>query len=61
MTVGLEVNLASDLGEDTRTWLIPQVHWEMTDAFLLQIGPSFAVGSGRSDDVDVVFRFIWSR
>lgn len=59
-TVGLEVNVESEFGGDTSTRVVPQIHWEFVDAFMLQAGPAAVFHDGRTD-YDVAFRIIWSK
>lgn len=58
-TVGLEVNVESEFGGDTVTRVVPQVHWEMTDTWMLQAGPAAVFRDGGTDH-DFAFRLIWS-
>lgn len=38
LTLGLETNFASGLGDHSEWLVLPQVHWEVTDTFMLQAG-----------------------
>ena len=48
-TVGVETNLASDLDEETLFLLMPQIHQEVTDHFMIQAGAGVEFSRGHTD------------
>jgi hypothetical protein len=49
LTVGLETNYAGGLGAGSELLLMPQVHWEVTDHFMIQGGLGVVRTSEESD------------
>ena len=59
-TVGLEANLADEIGDGHDLLLMPQVHFEITERWMIQGGVGAELGRGR-DDATAAFRIIWAR
>lgn len=60
LSVGVESNVASEADGHTETLLWPQLHWEINDYFMLQLGAGAEFRAGETDTT-FAFRFIYSR
>ena len=59
LTVGVESDYASGLDDESELLVMPQVHWEITDRFMIQAGASAEFDSVEADGV-AALRVIYS-